>query len=130
MPVTNPQIKNLLNWIDLEEKEQVQRYSLDQQHSLKSLKAEGLALHPISVTRRNFGYADYPEISFRLNYINGKSKCPIFIFQMSNFLTNISLSSHFTSLINHGHYSLYSRFKWLAVHCLAFNYLPVRFTVH
>ena len=68
MPVTNPQIKTLLTCIELEEKEQVQRYSLDQQHSLKSLKAEGLALHPITVTRKNFGYADYPEISFRLNY--------------------------------------------------------------
>ncbi|MGG9962297.1 AAA domain-containing protein [Ferruginibacter sp. SUN106] len=68
MPVTHPQIKNLLQCIDLEEKEQVKRYSLDQQHTLKSLKAEGLALHPIVVTRKNFGYADYPEISFRLNF--------------------------------------------------------------
>lgn len=68
MPVTNPHIKNLLQCIDLEEKEQVKRYSLDQQHTLKSLKAEGLALHPIVVTRKNFGYADYPEISFRLNF--------------------------------------------------------------
>ena len=68
MPVTNLHIKNLLQCIALEEEEQVQRYSLDQQHTLKSLKAEGLALHPISVTKRNFGYADYPEISFRLNY--------------------------------------------------------------
>ena len=68
MPVTNPHIKMLLKCIDLEEKEQVQRYSLDQQHTLKSLKAEGLALHPIIVTRKNFGYADYPEISFRLAF--------------------------------------------------------------
>ena len=68
MPVTHPQIKNLLQCIDLEEKEQVKRYSLDQQHTLKSLKAEGLALHPITVTRKNFGYADYPEIAFRLNF--------------------------------------------------------------
>ena len=68
MAVTHPQIKNLLTCINLEEQEQVQRYSLDQQHSLKTLKAEGLALHPINVTRKNFGYADYPEISFKLNY--------------------------------------------------------------
>ena len=68
MPPTHPQIKKLLDCIDLEEKEQVKRYSLDQQHTLKSLKAEGLALHPIVVTRKNFGYADYPEISFRLNF--------------------------------------------------------------
>jgi ATP-dependent RNA/DNA helicase IGHMBP2 len=68
MPADHPYIKKLLQCIELEEKEQVQRYSLDQQHTLKSLKAEGLALHPITVTRKKFGYADYPEISFRLNF--------------------------------------------------------------
>ncbi len=62
----HPHIQTLLRCIDLEEKEQVQRFSLDQQHTLRSLKAEGLALHPIIVTRKNFGYADYPEISFKL----------------------------------------------------------------
>ncbi len=68
MPVTHPHIIQLLQCIELEEKEQIKRYSLDQQHTLKSLKAEGLALHPIIVTRKSFGYADYPEISFRLNF--------------------------------------------------------------
>ncbi|MDN3655824.1 AAA domain-containing protein [Ferruginibacter paludis] len=68
MPVTDPHINLLLQCISLEEKEQVKRFSLDQQHTLKSLKAEGLALHPITVTRKNFGYADYPEISFRINF--------------------------------------------------------------
>jgi predicted DNA helicase len=64
----HPHIQKLLTCIELEEKEQVRRYSLDQQHTLKTLKAEGLALHPIIVTRKNFGYADYPEISFKLNF--------------------------------------------------------------
>ena len=64
----HPHIQRLLQCINLEEKEQLQRYSLDQQHTLKQLKAEGLALHPIIVTRRNFGYADYPEISFKLSF--------------------------------------------------------------
>lgn len=68
MSSKHPGINNLLACIELEEKEQVKRYRLDQQHTLKSLKAEGLALHPITVTRKNFGYADYPEISFRLNF--------------------------------------------------------------
>ena len=68
MASTHPHITTLLKCIDLEEKEEVKRYSLDQQHTLKSLKAEGLALHPITVTKKNFGYADYPEISFRLNF--------------------------------------------------------------
>lgn len=64
----HPHIQTLLQCINLEEKEQAQRYSLDQQHTLKALKAEGLALHPIIVTRKNFGYADYPEISFKLSF--------------------------------------------------------------
>ncbi len=64
----HPHIQKLLQCINLEEKEQVQRYSLDQQHTLKQLKAEGLALHPIIVIKRNFGYADYPEISFKLSF--------------------------------------------------------------
>ncbi len=54
--------------IELEEKEQATRYQLDQQHTLKTLKAEGLALHPIIVTRKTYGYADYPEISFKLHF--------------------------------------------------------------
>ena len=68
MSTTHPHIINLLQCIELEEKEQVKRFSIDQQHSLKALKAEGLALHPIVVTRKNFGYAEYPEISFRINF--------------------------------------------------------------
>jgi len=65
---THPYTRKLLEAIAIEEKEEINRYRLDQQHSLKSLKAEGLALHPIVVTRKNFGYADYPEISFRLPF--------------------------------------------------------------
>lgn len=64
----HPHIQTLLKCIDLEEKEQMKRFSLDQQHPLKILKAEGLALHPIIVTRKNFGYGDYPEISFRIAF--------------------------------------------------------------
>ncbi len=64
----HPHIQRFIQCINLEEKEQVQRYSLDQQHSLKQLKAEGLALHPIIVIKKNFGYADYPEISFKLSF--------------------------------------------------------------
>src|SRR5690606_32248298 len=64
----HPRIPQLLQAIEQAEKEQAQRYRIDQQHSLKSLKAEGLALHPIIVTRKYFGYADYPEISFKLNF--------------------------------------------------------------
>ncbi|MFN8253663.1 MAG: AAA domain-containing protein [Ferruginibacter sp.] len=64
----HPQIQQLLQCVALEEKEQASRYQLDQQHTLKQLKAEGLALHPIIVTKKNFGYADYPEITFKLSF--------------------------------------------------------------
>ena len=68
MEELHPHIKNLLHCIDLEEKEQEKKYKIDQHHSLKALKSEGLALHPIKVVRKAFGYADYPEISFRLPF--------------------------------------------------------------
>ncbi len=64
----HPHLQNLLTCINLEEKEQLQRFRLDQTHNLKQLKAEGLALHPIIVTRKTFGYNDYPEITFKLNF--------------------------------------------------------------
>jgi superfamily I DNA and/or RNA helicase len=64
----HPQIERLLRCISLEEKEQTERFRLDKTHTLRQLKAEGLALHPLIVTRKSFGYADYPEISFRLQF--------------------------------------------------------------
>lgn len=64
----HPYIQHLIHCIDLEEKEQKERYQLNQVHTLKMLKAEGLALHPLTITGKNFGYADYPEVSFRLRY--------------------------------------------------------------
>jgi predicted DNA helicase len=54
-------------------KEQEHRYTLDPKAGLKQLKADGLALHPISVVRKSFGYADYPEISFKLPYTTDTS---------------------------------------------------------
>ena len=64
----HPYIQTLLRGIALEEKEQQERFRLDQQHSLRQLKAEGLALHPIRIVNKYFGYADYPEFRFRLPY--------------------------------------------------------------
>ena len=68
MPLHHPYLKKLLYAISLEEKEEIKRYSLDQVHTLRSLKLEGLALHPIVITKKNFGYAEYPEITFRLPF--------------------------------------------------------------
>jgi ATP-dependent RNA/DNA helicase IGHMBP2 len=68
MEKTNPAIQHFLSCIDLEDQEQAKRFQLNETHSLKALKAEGLALHPIRITRKSFGYADYPELSFKLPF--------------------------------------------------------------
>src|SRR5690606_21764414 len=60
-------LETLLQCITLEEKEQNDRYRLDASQTLRSQKAEGLALHPIRITRKSLGYADYPECSFRID---------------------------------------------------------------
>ncbi|MEZ5047462.1 MAG: AAA domain-containing protein [Chitinophagaceae bacterium] len=64
----HPHALHLIKCIELEEKEEANRYQFNQQHTLKSLKAEGLAIHPIKIVNKNFGYADYPEVSFRIPY--------------------------------------------------------------
>jgi ATP-dependent RNA/DNA helicase IGHMBP2 len=61
-------INKMLQCIALEEEEQRRRYQLDQQYTLRQMKAEGLAMHPLIVTHKNFGYADYPEFEFRLAF--------------------------------------------------------------
>jgi len=68
MPDPHPHIIKLLRAVELEEKEELARYRMDRQHNLKALKAEGLALHPIRVTQKSFGFADYPELSFRVPF--------------------------------------------------------------
>lgn len=68
MEQIHPHILTLLKCIDFEEKEETNRYKLDQIHTLKSLKNEGLAIHPIKISKKTFGYADYPEISFRIPF--------------------------------------------------------------
>ena len=55
----HPHIQRLLKCIALEEKEEVKRYSLDQLHTLRSLKAEGLALHPLKVIRKSFNFFSF-----------------------------------------------------------------------
>ena len=64
----HPQTELLLRCIKLEEAEEQQRYGLNEQHSLKQLKAESAALHPLIITGKNFGYLDYPELRFKLNF--------------------------------------------------------------
>lgn len=65
----HPHIEHILACIDLEIQEQEKRYKLDEQVGLKQLRALGVVLHPLIITRKSFGYADYPEISFRLPFV-------------------------------------------------------------
>lgn len=69
----HPHIAHLVQCIDLEIQEQEKRYQFDEQSGLKQLKSIGVILHPISITRKAFGYADYPEISFRLPFLSDTS---------------------------------------------------------
>lgn len=64
----HPHQQLLLECIALEMKEQESRFQLHDGAGLKQLKAKGLALHPIKVTRKYFGYAEYPEIEFHLPF--------------------------------------------------------------
>ena len=64
----HPHIERLISCIGQEEAEQIRQYRLGDTASLKTLKAEGLVLHPIRITRRTIGYLDYPEVSFRFPY--------------------------------------------------------------
>jgi ATP-dependent RNA/DNA helicase IGHMBP2 len=68
MNTINNIIAHLNICINLEEKEQTLRYAINENQNIKSLKANGLALHPIVVNHKNFGYADYPEIEFKLTF--------------------------------------------------------------
>lgn len=77
----HPHQQQLLSLISLEMKEQESRYTLDPKSGLKQLKADGLVLHPITVVRKSFGYADYPEISFKLPYTT----------DTSNFRDNVAI---------------------------------------
>lgn len=61
-------LNQLLNCLQLEEREQLRRFQHDENLNLKTLKAEGIAIHPIRINRKQFGYADYPEISFRIPF--------------------------------------------------------------
>jgi ATP-dependent RNA/DNA helicase IGHMBP2 len=68
METKHPQIQFFLECLELEAKEQEKRYSLAENQSIKQLKNEGIVLHPLKITRKSFGYADYPEIAFTIPY--------------------------------------------------------------
>lgn len=68
MEELHPHQVTLLSCIALDMREQEDRYGVKGTEGFKQLKSLGVMLHPINVTRKSFGYADYPEISFKLPY--------------------------------------------------------------
>ncbi|MCJ8288747.1 MAG: AAA family ATPase [Crocinitomicaceae bacterium] len=73
MDELHPHQKNLLNCISLDMREQEERYGAKGSEGIKQLKALGVMLHPINVIRKSFGYADYPEVLFKLPYATDTS---------------------------------------------------------
>ncbi len=65
----HPYIKHLIDCIELEEAEEFRRYRTDQGIPIKQLVSQGVVLYPIKVIKKTFGFADYPEMTFRLNFI-------------------------------------------------------------
>lgn len=68
MKELHPHQLTLLSCIALDMREQEDRYGAKGSEGFKQLKSLGVMLHPINVIRKSFGYADYPEISFKLPY--------------------------------------------------------------
>lgn len=66
--VKDLQLQQWWKAIEAEEKEEKQAFRMDASQGLRALKAAGLAIHPFKVTKKQFGYADYPEMSFYLPY--------------------------------------------------------------
>jgi ATP-dependent RNA/DNA helicase IGHMBP2 len=63
-----PYIDKLKKLVHFEFEEQKKRFQSMGSNDTKSLKNQGLILHPIQVTRKRFGFADYPEVEFKLLY--------------------------------------------------------------
>jgi len=64
----HPHESNLLHWIDLEIKEQRERYRGIDGKNLAEFRSMGILIYPIQITRKSFGYADYPEVAFNIPY--------------------------------------------------------------
>ncbi len=73
MKSTNEYIDHLISCIHLEEKAQKEQFDALGSTSLKELRHAGLALHPLRIKRRSYGFADYPEFNFFLPYPNDSS---------------------------------------------------------
>lgn len=61
MAITDSHIQYLINQLKLEEKAQEERYSIKDTGGIKALKRDGVALHPVRISRKTYGFAEYPE---------------------------------------------------------------------
>lgn len=61
-------LAQLIECVSIESKAQEEKFSGKHGANFKQLKADGFLLHPIKITRKSYGYADYPEISFQVLY--------------------------------------------------------------
>lgn len=61
-PLDHPHLAFLAQALRQEENAQKAKYHADEPTALSELKKDGLALHPVRVIQRRFGFADYPEI--------------------------------------------------------------------
>ena len=66
MTAQDPHIQYLLHNLNLEEKAQSEKFSIQDAGGIKSLKRDGLALHPIKILRKSYGFAEYPEFTFQV----------------------------------------------------------------
>lgn len=64
----NAHLQQLISNVQLENKTHEERFSNVSKQNLKQLKAEGLLIQPIRITRKSYGYADYPEVTFQTIY--------------------------------------------------------------
>ena len=61
-------LAQLIECVKIESKAQEEKFSVKNGANFKQLKAEGFLLHPIKITRKSYGYADYPELAFQVLY--------------------------------------------------------------
>jgi len=61
-------IEKLINCINLEEQEEAKRFKIENNASIKQLKAEGVVIHPITLNKMRYGLADYPECTFHISF--------------------------------------------------------------
>lgn len=85
----HPHLLFLSQGLEQEEKAQKAKYHVGEQISTSLLKKDGLALHPIRIIQRRFGFADYPELligipaSQQTDLFKGGSNIELFLDQES-----------------------------------------------